>query len=309
MTAQALKAHPVSGSKEWHDDRRKGIGGSDCAAALGLSKFKTPYQLYQEKIGEAQAEDETWEMLRGKAMEPALRQHYANKTGREVIMPKGALVHPKYAFMRYNPDGLSNDNIRLQEFKTATYSKEWGEVGSDEIPQEYLLQVQHGMIVCQRQVADVSVSVGGNKPKYFEVEADKELQEMIIEQEAAFWDLVQARRAPPPSSNDDVVKMFNTVNGQSIIASPEASESLFRLLLVRESIKNMEADKEGYEVIIKAFMGEYEVLVDEGMTPLVTWKQQKGATRIDSDRLKSEQPVIAAEYSKTGEPIRRLLLK
>jgi hypothetical protein len=71
----------------------------------------------------------------------------------------------------------------------------------------------------------------------------------------------------------------------------------------------MEADKEDCEVIIKAFMGANEVLVDDGMTPLCTWKQQKGATRIDSERLKSEQPAIAAQYSKTGDPMRRFLLK
>ena len=32
-------------------DRTKFIGGSDVAAILGVSKWKTPFQLYQEKIG------------------------------------------------------------------------------------------------------------------------------------------------------------------------------------------------------------------------------------------------------------------
>lgn len=295
-------------SKEWHDQRRLGIGGSDAAAALGLSKFKTPYQLYQEKIGEAEPEDEVWEMLRGKCMEPALRQHYADTTGREVTVMKNALVHPKYKFMRYNADGLTTD--RLQEFKTASYGKEWGEVGTDEIPQEYLIQVQHGMIVTQRQVADVTVSIAGNKPKYYEVEADRELQEMIIDGEAAFWENVEIRSAPAPVSNDDVAKMFKKVNGMPITATPEVMEALTRLRVVRQNMKDLETDKESFEVIIKAFMGEYEVLVgDDLFTPLVTWKQQKGATRIDSDRLKVEQPQIAAQYSKTGDPLRRLLLK
>lgn len=33
-------------------DRQKYIGSSDAAAILRVSKWKTPFQLYQEKIGE-----------------------------------------------------------------------------------------------------------------------------------------------------------------------------------------------------------------------------------------------------------------
>lgn len=294
-------------TKEFHAQRLLGLGGSDAAAALGLSKFKTPFQLYQEKIGESQPEDESWEMLRGKCMEPALRQHYANETGREVIVAKKAFVHPKYKFMRYNADGLTPD--RLQEFKTAAYGKGWGETGTDEIPQEYLLQVQHGMIVVEREVSDVTVSIAGNKPKSFIVEADKELQQMIIDAEADFWDRVQTRRAPDPVNNDDVAKMYSKVNGASVVISPEIAAALGQLRQVREDLKRIEGDKETLEVAIKAFMGENEVLTDNGMTPLVTWKQAKGAERIDSKRLKAEQPSLAAQYTNTGEPTRRFLIK
>ena len=36
---------------EWHEYRRKGIGGSDAAAVLGLSPFCTARDVYYEKIG------------------------------------------------------------------------------------------------------------------------------------------------------------------------------------------------------------------------------------------------------------------
>lgn len=296
------------GSAEWHEARRLGIGGSDAAAALGMSKWTTPYQLYMQKIGEADPEDETWEMARGKAMEPLLRQHYADTTRREIRLPGAAMQHPKHSFMRYNPDGLSDDG-RLQEFKTATYGREWGDVGSDEIPQEYLLQVQHGMIVTQRDVADVTVSIAGGKPKYFIVEADKELQEMIIQGEAAFWDKVQRRVVPEPISNEDVAQMYSRVNGASIIISPEIRQALEKLKALREAITQKEEEKEKLEVIIKGFMGENETLADEKLVPLATWKQTKAAERIDSAALKKERPEVAGQYIKIGAPIRRFLLK
>ena len=35
----------------WLEERRKGIGGSDVAAIMGLSPWKTAYQVYQDKRG------------------------------------------------------------------------------------------------------------------------------------------------------------------------------------------------------------------------------------------------------------------
>ncbi len=304
MQAQATL---VAGTPEWHEERRLGIGGSDAAAALGLSKWTTPYQLYMQKIGEADPEDETWEMARGKAMEPLLRQHYADTTGREIRLPKGPMLHYKYPFMRYNPDGLTED--RLQEFKTATYGREWGDVGTDEIPHEYLLQVQHGMIVTGRDIADVTVSIAGGKPKYFAVEADKELQEMIIEGEAAFWEKVNSRIVPDPISNEDVARMYSRVNGLSIIISPEIASYVVALRDLKSELKRREDQKEKLEVQIKNFMGENEVLVDENMVPLVTWKQAKGAERLDTKAVKENEPDVWERYVKIGEPTRRFLVK
>lgn len=296
------------GSVEWHAERRLGIGGSDAAAALGVSKWKTPHQLWLEKIGEAAPEDETWEMMRGKALEPALRQHYANTTQRVVELPYKAMVHPKYAFMRYNPDGLSQDG-RLVEFKTAGYGKEWGEEQSDQIPHDYLIQVQHGMIVTGRSVCDVTVSVAANAPKYFVVEADRELQEMIIEREHEFWFKVENGIAPDPINNDDVAKIYSRVNGQSITATTEILEAMAGLKNIRNDIKLAEAEKERLEVIIKAFLGENETLLDDFGNTLATWKQQKGARRIDSDVLRANYPDIAASVTTIGDPIRRFLVK
>lgn len=296
--------------KEFHEKRRNGIGGSDCAPALGLSKWKTPYSLYQEKRGEIEPQDETWEMGRGKALEPLLRQNYADTTGRKVIALHEAMRSDRHHFMTYSPDGLIVEEKRLVEFKTAAYGKEWGEVGSDEIPQEYLLQVQHGLIVTGYDVCDVTVSIAGNKPKYFVVEADRELQEMIIDREAVFWDMVQAGTPPDPISNDDVAKIYRRVNGQSIVANADICSLLGDLRLVRDNIKNLEGEKESLEVTIKSFIGENEVLVAaDGFTPLATWKQQNGAKRIDADLLRSAYPQAAAECTKQGDPIRRFLLK
>lgn len=297
------------GSAAWHEDRRNFIGGSEIAAALGISRYKTPFELFEEKLGRKEPQDDNWNMARGRQMEPLLRQHFADSTGLNVMVPSEPIVHEKYKWMRYSPDGLCEGKV-LAEFKTATNKQGWGEEGTDEIPAEYILQVQMGLLVLGYEVAKCNVSIGGGEPKYYEVEPDKELHEMIVEGGAKFWECVQTGTPPAPISNLECAQRFSKVNGQSIIALPDIADTMNRLRDTRDKMKALEGDKETLEVIIKSFMGENEVLVGlDGFTPLATWKQQKGSKRIDADMLRTNYPDVAEIVTTTGAPQRRFLLK
>jgi putative phage-type endonuclease len=297
------------GSPEWHAERRKGLGGSDAAAVFGLSRYKSPLDLYLEKIGEADPVDETWDMARGKALEPLLRQHYADTTGRTVRVPKDAIKSSAHRFMFYNPDGLTDDN-RLVEFKTAAYDQDWGMEGSDDIPMSYLLQVQHGMVVTGLKVADVTVSIGGCKPKYFVVEEDKELQETLIKGEAMFWARVQGAVPPPPSTREDVARLFPVSLETEVAADEEVLALLRGLARVKHQLKELEQQQEGLETAIKVFVGSNERLVDPDTGDfLATWKSGVGAKRINTTKLKQLYPDIAEAVTELGDPVRRFLIK
>lgn len=295
-------------SPEWYTARRDGIGGSDAAKALGLSKWGTPLSLYEEKIGVAKPKDETWEMKRGKALEPLLRQDYADSTGRNVLLPKGILRSKKYPFMLYNPDGMTEENM-LIEFKTAQYGKEWGDTDSDEIPHDYLLQVQHGLIVTGFSACDVRVSIGGNRPKPYMVEADADLQEMIIEGEAELWKKIQNETPPEPITEEDVNQLYRKAFPTSITATPDILQMYDSLKNVRATIKAAEGDKEIFEVEIKNFMGENDTLIRPTGEVLCTWKNRKGAARLNAKLLRQEHPDIAAAFTEIGEEGRTFLVK
>ena len=40
-----------SSEEEWLKLRHDGIGGSDAAAVMGISKYKSPLKVYKEKLG------------------------------------------------------------------------------------------------------------------------------------------------------------------------------------------------------------------------------------------------------------------
>ena len=208
---------------EQHAERLTGIGSSDAAVALGLNPYRAPIELWQEKLGlEVEPFQGNQATKWGQLLEPAVRQEYAEQTGRVVRLPTETLHHPKHTFMLGHPDGVT-DCGRLYEGKTARYPDGWGEPGSDEIPQPYMVQVQHLMIVTGLVVADVAVLIGGQDFRLYEIPADPELQELIVDGEHEFWRHVETRTAPAidynaPGALALVRKLYPGTNGGTEIA-------------------------------------------------------------------------------------------
>jgi putative phage-type endonuclease len=294
--------------ESWLLERRKGIGGSDAAAVLGLSKWKTPLQVYLEKRGELVSTPDNESMLWGRALEPVIRQQYAERTGRVVRVPESIITHQKYAFMIANLDGVTDD-LRVVEVKTARSGQDWGEPGSDEVPQSYLLQVQHYMAVTGLKVADIAVLIGGSDFRIYEVLADQELQDMLIAGEAEFWQRVVDCNPPEPVSLADVHAKFGRIsNCSSIEASSEVMAALDIIKAIKEQIKEMEASEEKAKAIVMKELGHADTLTYGGQT-IATWKLAKPAKRFDSAALKAAHSAIYEQFIKAGDPIRRFIIK
>lgn len=291
----------------WLEERRTGIGGSDAAAACGMSKWKTPLELYLDKRGEletAESEPMKW----GTLLEPIVRQEYANRTGRTVVVPPGIIRHPVHSFAIVTADGIA-DESRYYEGKTARTADGWGEPGTGEIPQDYLLQVQHGMFVTGLPVADVAVLVGGSDFRLYVVEADAELQAMLIDQERAFWHRVLAADPPEPMTAEDVKRRWRYSSGQRMDADREAVEACELLATLKAHARAYDSAVEQVTTAIQARMQSADDLVDDGGNVLATWKNIKAGTRFDLERFKSEQPELFKSYLRDAAPQRRFLLK
>ena len=76
----------------WLAWRRKGIGGSDAAAILGISPWRTARDLYDDKLGIASAQDDSgnWVALEmGHLLEDLVARIFSQKTGYSIFqIPK-----------------------------------------------------------------------------------------------------------------------------------------------------------------------------------------------------------------------------
>jgi len=295
---------------EWLEERRKGIGGSDVAAIMGLSPWKTAYQIYQDKRGEVKDWEGSAIMDWGRRMEPAIRQWYSDQTGRSVRLPDKIMYHKDYPFMLASLDGFTDDD-RVVEIKTARYSKDWGEPGTNQIPDSYMCQVQQYMAVTGFDVCDVVVSIGGGSPELYEVFADKNLQELIIEACKEFWQRVVDGNPPPLVSYADAVQRYGKSGAVGIVLAPDAAiVHVNDLRAVREEIKDLEAKEEDLKGKLIITLGDTgDTLVDLTGNLLATYKISRGRITVDTKALQEKEPLIYAKFLKVGEPSRRFLLK
>ncbi|MDH3466209.1 MAG: YqaJ viral recombinase family protein [Gammaproteobacteria bacterium] len=205
--------------------RKKGLGGSDIAVILGLSPWKTPTELYLEKRGELEPEDiSDKEIIHfGHVLEDVVAQEYARRNDVKVERRNKMITHPDHEFMLANIDRKVVGEKKGLECKTAdrfTMHK-WGEQGSEDIPDYYRTQVEWYMQVTGYPEWDLAVLIGGNTYRDYHIEADKELQEVIYEHAAKFWDRVKRGIAPDfdfdhPGTLDLIKKMYPGTNGETI---------------------------------------------------------------------------------------------
>ena len=311
MNANILVETEGLSREEWLKYRKLGIGGSDVASLLGISKWKSEIELWLDKTNqtnELPAENEA--MQWGNIMEPIIRNHFAEVTGKPVVEVKAMLQHPEYPYMLADVDGLTVDdfgNPAILEIKTASEYKrsEW----EDDIPTYYQTQVQHYLCVTGVKKAYVAVLIGGNSFKVYEVDADMEIQSMLIAVEQEFWNKVKNMIRPEMDGSDAAKNLLDNIYhggiAEQIVLPTEAVEYVDQYIEACAEEDNAKAKKQEASNRIKEIMGDYDKA--KCLNHTISWKSVS-SERLDTKALKEEQPELYQKYVKTSKS-RRFTLK
>lgn len=284
---------------EWLAARRTGIGGSDIGAILGLSPYRSPLDVYLDKRGEtADADNGNEAMYWGTVLEDVVAREYAQRAGRKVQRINTMLRHPEHKFALANLDrAVINPQIagtvrwrdgqlttdRILECKTANarMADQWGEPGSDFVPDTYLLQVQWYMAVTSTQVADLAVLIGGSDYRTYTIARDDGLIADMLAEAEAFWKLVLAGTPPAPRSADDARRLWpQHIAAKKVVVGQDIAGACADLLSLKGERDEIDARIEAKQLQVMTAMGDAEVAEFEGFT-LATWKTAKPSKRTD----------------------------
>lgn len=187
----------AANSPEWHALRKSGIGGSDVAAVVGVSKWTSAYALWAQKSGLIADDFSDSEAMEwGRLLEPVIREKFAAKHPDWNVIETDATFRSRdYSWMLGNVDGFidfGNGEWGVLEIKTAAYEDDW----VNGVPRYYETQVRHYMRVFGLKRGIVAVLFHGNAYREFEVTANEFVDAADVEALVAFWDCVQSGTAP-----------------------------------------------------------------------------------------------------------------
>jgi putative phage-type endonuclease len=302
---------------DWLSVRRNGIGGSDAAAAVGLSPYMSPLELWLNKTGRdgglsrPSLDDTTEPIYWGTLLEPIVAAAYTKQTGNRVRRVNAVLQHPSIPFMLANIDreivGVSG--VQILECKTA------GEFGArawrEGVPEYVQVQVQHQLAVTGKQAADVAVLLCGQKLEVHRIERDDALIAQLIPLEAAFWRFVETDTPPPADgseSADRALRCLYPRSGGSVdFTDDRQMSSVFSdLVSVRAEIERYQLVEAKLKQSIQQAMGAAERAVFE--TGAVSFRRSRDGSSVDLPRLLTDHPELAQTYALTKPGTRRFLI-
>lgn len=282
--------------------RKSGIGGSDVAAILGLSPWKTAVDVYLDKVeqnnNEAGTQDIHTPIFWGNKHEESILEAYEIETGNKISF-LDTVFDKNVPFLFANVDAVARDEKVIVEAKSTTAQNEWGEEGTSQIPKHYLCQVAHYASILNADYVDIPVLFFGSTFHIYRYERNLQLEKMIRDRLIQFWEHnVMQHIAPEISNINDAKRIYRASNGNPVTADKEALEAANRLKEIKEQEALLKKEKEANQLKIQKYLGEYDSLLDFEGNKVCTWRDYD-ANRFDSTRFKHEHPKMYEKYVKT----------
>lgn len=316
--------------EEWLDWRRHGIGGSDVAAIIGTSPFRTARDIYYDKLGIAAVEENegNWvAMEMGHLLEDLVAKIFERKTGLEIYQIKKMFRHPLYPFMLADVDyfiTMPDGTKAILEIKTTNYNARdhWWKDGKETVPVYYEMQGRHYMAVMDIDRVFFCCLYGNTEDEAIirEIRRDLAYEDEMIYLEQEFWTSYVEKKVPPPYLEDGDVILSSArqhcgpadKNAPAVVLNGSMPSTLMRYIQLQEEkkrsethSKKLDADIQRLKAILAAEMGtSCKAVCDmNGKHYTVTYNPVR-KPMVDKDnlaRLKLQFPEIYEKFVTTLE--------
>lgn len=286
MTAEIEDRRDVGEERqEFLEHRQTGLGATDAPKILGLSRWGSALSVY-ERLTEGPGDDTpSLPAWLGLKLQSTVAELYTAATGQKVRAANTHFRHPEHDWMVCHLDYRAWGNPKLLiECKTRAYMKGYGEDGSNEIPADVWVQVQHEMAVTGAETAHVAVLFGHHTFRVYVISRDQQFIDKWIEKGTDFWNNHYLARVPPPVTghpeDDRYLRRHHPDDDGSLIAATAEQEALVgRLVLAINNYKAVEQARKEVENQVKEVIGDAAGLT--GSFGSITWKKSKDSESVD----------------------------
>lgn len=306
---------------QFYEERKSIIGGSDIAALAGLKSFGSKHSIYARLTGIDIPFEPTDRTIAGQYLESTIARMFVDamafrygETIKAVTQnPLGNplfFVRPDMKWWGSHPDAvLFRDTdpfpeypYAIAQFKNvaADQAYQWGESGTDQAPEGYLLQVHHEMgsiTACKIEIGYLVVLIGGNDLRIYPVERNENILKNIANIGEAFMACHVIPRIPPPiDETEDCTALLTALRppdkGLEIKGTLELSALAVELKAAVVAYNEAKANQDLLKNKIIAAMnaaGGASAVIGQGYK--FTYRQNKPGKKIDYDGIMNELAV------------------
>lgn len=274
------------------EKRNMFVGGSDVPTILGLNKYKSQFELAQEKVGIKERTFKGNEYTEfGNILEPQIRD-YINAVNGTIFVPQTKI--DKHRNIRSNTDGYDFENNLILEIKTH---------GANPTLKVYEAQMQlymaqfgcdHGWLALYKRPENFDAEFDSSRLKIEVVERNDDYIYHIHDAIETFWIRCEFLKDNPEATEQEFYN-FGQNEVQFIankVSKLEVQLAQFKLLQdeYKKAKQQLHDAMEAYD--IKKFETDHIIIT----RTLPTERKS-----IDSKRLKEELPDIASKYERISK--------
>lgn len=297
-------AYVMDSDEEWLDFRKSGVGGSDVAAIMGISSYRSPLEVWMEKTGRKDSDDlsgkESVEW--GNRLEDIIRVKFREEHPEFFVSEfKASLVSRERPWAHANLDGrirTKDGEWGILEIKTVGKNREddW----KHGVPDYYLTQVTHYMSVTGWRFAYVAALIGGQHYVEYRVDWDDGDVSAVVQAVDNFWREYVEKDVMPQlvglsSESKALLDMYGA--GATEYVAPENNDHFDTLVHDYQEAKSCEKKyaEQAKRIAndIRAAAGSNKGVVSDVYR--VTWVKST-ASRFDQKRFCEEHPELAEQY-------------
>lgn len=268
MTAPVV-AQPLV-DPAWVANRQTYLGASDAPTILGLNPYQSAFELWLVKTGQKPETPETAITRWGHRVEQVAADIYQEETGRRLRRygreVKGVFVpsvqrHRQWPEIACNPDrGVIGERRGVQiKSSWSTWS---------EIPERFVVQVQHEMGVMGWEVVDLALLTGFAGFATYEVRRNDALIDHLFEIERAWWQRHVVEGKEPERTG----RYLNALRGEDVMRASDVQVDWLReRRAIDEAIERLKARRTGVDERIKRSMAGARQLDGSDHGVKATW--------------------------------------
>lgn len=281
--------------------RTNHLGSSDVAAILGVSPWASAYDVWLSKTGKVEEDnsDSEWTNA-GDLLEPSVLAWAETQIGK--LDRRGTERRADGLPIVVHIDALTATDREPVEAKTSGITGpvygDWGEAGTDQVPDYYLVQCHAHMLAAGKDICHLPALLGGRGYVLFGIGLDPRLADLIAERATTFWDK-HVQGDVPPTDSKPSLEVISRARRQPGKVAKLAPQLVAEFQQAKEQAKHWEQRKKQLQAELLAVDPEAEAFDFNDAAKWFTYFSQSRST-VDAKALQQHHPDVYQQVVSTS---------